>query len=214
MKKRNKKNRSKDKQTQSKKREVRVKSPEDRFLWKLVGVALLAFSAFVATALASYDWRSVASLNPKPTETTNLVGVIGNAFAYGVFLSFGFAGWCIPVASFLGSLKLLQPIPKEIEEIPNGRVCVRICGLVLMALAVSGLFQLTGHWQWVRELVAYTYWEPCRWDGWVLVHDLRTRKGRGSFWRNISNARRSRCRRLHGGRDQDRAFVVCRACGI
>lgn len=85
MKKRNKKNRSKDKQTQSKKREVRVKSPEDRFLWKLVGVALLAFSAFVATALASYDWRSVASLNPKPTETTNLVGVIGNAFAYGVF---------------------------------------------------------------------------------------------------------------------------------
>ena len=157
MKKRNKKNRSKDKQTQSKKREVRVKSPEDRFLWKLVGVALLAFSAFVATALASYDWRSVAALNPKPTETTNLVGVIGNAFAYGVFLSFGFAGWCIPVASFLGSLKLLQPIPKEIEEIPNGRVCVRIGGLVLMVLAVTGLFQFTGHWQWVRELVAYTH---------------------------------------------------------
>ena len=157
MKKRNKKNRSKEKQTQSKKREVRVKSPEDRFLWKLVGVALLAFSAFVTTALASYDWRSVAALNPKPTETTNLVGVIGNAFAYGVFLSFGFAGWCIPVASFLGSLKLLQPIPKEIEEIPNGRVCVRIGGLVLMVLAVTGLFQFTGHWQWVRELVAYTH---------------------------------------------------------
>ena len=155
MKRRNK--RRKDKRVQAKKRDVRIKTQEDRLLWKLVGVALLAFAAFLGAALATYDWQSVAALNPKPTVTTNLVGVIGNGIAYGVFKAFGFAAWCIPFAAIMGALKLLQPIPKEVEEVPNVRVCVRIAGLVLMAIAVTGLFQLAGHWHWVRQLAAYTH---------------------------------------------------------
>ena len=155
MKRRNK--RKQEKRVQAKKRDVRLRTQEDRLLWKLVGVALLAFAAFLGMALATYDWQSVAALNPKPTVTTNLVGVIGNGFAYGVFKAFGFAAWCIPFAAIFGALKLLQPIPKEVEEVPNVRVCVRIAGLVLMALAVTGLFQLAGHWQWVRQLAAYTH---------------------------------------------------------
>ena len=157
MKRKRRKGQKKVSRIQQKKRDVRIKTQEDRLLWKLVGVALLAFAAFVGAALASYDWQSVAALNPEPTVTTNLVGVIGNGFAYGVFKVFGFAAWCIPFAAILGALKLLQPIPKEVEEIPNIRVCVRITGLALMALAVTGLFQLAGHWQWVRQLAAYTH---------------------------------------------------------
>ena len=70
---------------QPRKKNMRIKTQEDMLLWKLVGIALLAFATFVGAALASYDWQSVAALNPEPTVTTNLVRVIGNWFAYGVF---------------------------------------------------------------------------------------------------------------------------------
>jgi len=43
------------------KQDVRIKTPEDGLPWKLVGVALMAFAAFLAVALASYDWQAAAA---------------------------------------------------------------------------------------------------------------------------------------------------------
>ena len=59
------------------KKDVNIKTPEDRLLWKLVGVALMALAAFFAVALASYDWRAAMSEVPAAANG-NLVGVVGN----------------------------------------------------------------------------------------------------------------------------------------
>ena len=137
-------------------RDVKVKTPEDRFLWKLVGVALVAVAAFLAVALATYDWQA-ATANVPHVVNGNLVGVVGNAFAHGCYMAFGFAAWCIPFALLIGALKVFAPVSKEVEEIPNGRIVLRIAGLALMAVAVTGLFQLAGKWNWVHDLAVCTH---------------------------------------------------------
>ncbi len=133
-----------------------LKTPEDRFLWKLVGVALLAVAVFFAVALVSYDWQAASSRVPAAANG-NLFGVVGNALAHGSYLAFGFAAWCLPVAMLVGALKVLAPVPKEVEKVPNGRIVLRIAGLMLMALSITGLFQLAGKWEWVREAVSYAH---------------------------------------------------------
>ena len=135
------------------KKDVKIKTPEDRLLWKLIGVALMALAAFFAVALASYDWRAAISEVPAAANG-NLVGVVGNTFAHWGYIAFGFAAWCIPFALLIGSLKVLAPFPKDAEEIPNRRIVLRIVGLCLMALAITGLSQLAGKWGWVRQLAA------------------------------------------------------------
>ena len=141
------------KRERSQKRDVKLKTPEDRLLWKLVGVALLVLAVFLALALVSYDWQA-AEAGASSAANGNLVGVVGNAFAHGCYWLFGFAAWCIPVALIIGALKVLAPVPKEVEEIPNSRIVLRIIGLCLLALAVAGLFQLAGRWGWVRDFVS------------------------------------------------------------
>lgn len=61
----------------ARKQNVRVKSAEDRLLWKLVGVLLLAFAGFAAVALGSFNWECVGALTKHVQPQTNLVGVIG-----------------------------------------------------------------------------------------------------------------------------------------
>ena len=102
------------------KKDVKIKTPEDRLLWKLVGVALMALAAFFAVALASYDWRA-ATAEVSNAANGNLVGVVGNTFAHCGYIAFGFAAWCIPFALLIGSLKVLAPFPKDKEEIPNNK---------------------------------------------------------------------------------------------
>ena len=136
------------------KRNVKVKTVEDRLCWKLVGVAMLALAALSAAALVSFNWECVAALTKTVKPQTNLIGAFGNGFAYCGYAVFGLAIWCLPFALIIGGLKLLQPIPKDVEEIPNWRVWVRIAGLVLMVLVVTGLFQLAGKWDWVRQILA------------------------------------------------------------
>ena len=148
------KSRKPNKPNSVKKQNVRVKTVEDRLCWKLVGVACLALSVFVAAALATFNWECVPSLCRHVKAQTNLIGVCGNTFAYCGFVAFGLAIWCLPVALVIGGIKMLEPISKEVEEIPNRRVCVRVLGLTLMTLVISGLFQLAGRWEWVQQLMA------------------------------------------------------------
>ena len=134
-------------------RDVKIKSPEDRLFWKLAAVVLIAFSAFAAVSLASFDWQSVAALCENPSPTENLMGVAGNMFAYAGYKMFGLAIWFLPLAMFLGGLKMFEPIPDDVDEIPNRNVAFRICGWALAAVVVSGMFQLAGKWSWVRDVL-------------------------------------------------------------
>ena len=132
-----------------------LKTPEDRLFWKLVGVAIVALAAFLAIALATYDWQAV--VNKASLENGNLVGVVGNVFAHGCYNAFGLAAWCIPIALLVGALKMFAPVPKEVEEIPNKRIVLRVAGLILMGLAVTGLAQLSGRWGWVRDAMTWLH---------------------------------------------------------
>ena len=137
-----------------KRQNVKVKTPEDRLYWKLVGVGMIALSVFSALALATFDWECVSSLTENVKPQTNLIGSIGNWLAYYGYVSFGLAVWCFPFALLVGGLKMLEPIPKEVDEIPNRKVWIRIAGLALMMLAVTGIVQLTGKWGWVQEIMS------------------------------------------------------------
>ena len=46
----------------AKKRNVKVKSLEDRLYWKLAGVGMIAFALFSAVALTTFNWECVSSL--------------------------------------------------------------------------------------------------------------------------------------------------------
>ena len=143
--------------TTAKKRDVSIKTPEEKLLWKLVGVAFLVFAAILAAALASYDWRSIEAASRSSGATGNLVGVAGNTFALWSYLAFGLAAWCIPLAVAVGALKILAPFPQDVEKISTRRIVTRILGLCLMALAVTGLFQLAGKWGWVQALTSFMH---------------------------------------------------------
>ncbi|MBP3404600.1 MAG: DNA translocase FtsK 4TM domain-containing protein [Kiritimatiellae bacterium] len=137
-----------------KRQNVKVKSPEDRLYWKLSGVGMIALSVFLALALATFDWECVSSLTENVKPQTNLIGSIGNWLAYCGYVSFGLAVWCFPFALLVGGLKMLEPIPKEVDEIPNRKVWIRIAGLALMMLAVTGIVQLAGKWGWVQDIMS------------------------------------------------------------
>ena len=140
-----------------KKQNVRVKTVEDRLFWKIVGIGMLALAAFSVAALASFDWECVAALTDKVKPQTNLVGVVGNTFAYCGYAAFGLAVWCLPFVFVVGGLKMLEPVPKEVDEIPNRRIWVRVLGLIFMLLVITGLFQLSGRWTWVQQLLAMAH---------------------------------------------------------
>lgn len=122
-----------------------MKTPEERYYWKFVGVLLLAAAAFFSVALATFQAGDVSA---------NLIGVCGHMVAHGGYWAFGLAIWCLPLALVIGGIKLLEPIPDDVEEISNGRIVVRVLGHLLMVVVVTGLFQLTGRWDWVQRLLS------------------------------------------------------------
>ena len=55
----------------------------------------------------TYDWRAVAALRVPPMPSTNWVGALGDAFAYGGYQTIGLAVWIIPVACVILGLCLV-----------------------------------------------------------------------------------------------------------
>ena len=133
--------------------EVKIQTYRERILWKLFGAVLFTLSALSAVSLVSYDWWAVESNLPSVTNC-NFLGVVGNAFAHGCYLLFGYAAWYIPFALLIGAFKAFALGPAEVEEIPNRRIALRIGGFFLIALVVTGFFQLAGKKDWVRNLMA------------------------------------------------------------
>ena len=107
--------------------EVKIQTYRERILRKLFGAGLFTLSALSAVSLASYDWWAVESNLPSVTNC-NFLGVVGNAFAHGCYLLFGYAAWYIPLALLIGAFKAFALGPAEVEEIPNRRIALRIVG--------------------------------------------------------------------------------------
>lgn len=81
---------------------------ESRTRRKLIGFFLFPIALFPFLALVSYRWQTIEALHVPPEKSTNLIGVIGDAFAYGGYQLIGLAIWAVaPLTLFLGLLLVL-----------------------------------------------------------------------------------------------------------
>ena len=99
------------------------------FAWLLVPLAL-----FPLVALLTYDWRSMPALNVPPTPSANLIGALGDTFAYWGYAIFGLAVWVVPVVCVVAAV--CRARGKRF-----GSFLVRIGWLFTFLVSVSSILQ-------------------------------------------------------------------------
>ncbi len=103
---------------------------------RLIGFFLFPIALFPMLALVSYRWQAIEALNVPPEETSNLIGVVGDAFAYCGYQLIGLATWAVPpLTLFLGLLLVLG------RSFKPGR---RFLAFLLFLFATTCLLQLLG----------------------------------------------------------------------
>ena len=101
---------------------------------KLLGFFLFPIALFPLLALVSYRWQAMAALNIPPEASSNLIGVVGDTFAYYGYLLIGLAVWAVPpLTLFLGLLLVLG------KSFRPGR---RFLAFLLFLFATTCLLQL------------------------------------------------------------------------
>ena len=101
---------------------------------KLLGFFLFPIALFPLLALVSYRWQAMATLNIPPEASSNLIGVVGDTFAYYGYLLIGLAVWAVPpLTLFLGLLLVLG------KSFRPGR---RFLAFLLFLFATTCLLQL------------------------------------------------------------------------
>ena len=109
---------------------------EQRNRRRLIGFFLFPIALFPMLALVSYRWQAIEALNVPPEETSNLIGVVGDAFAYCGYQLIGLATWAVPpLTLFLGLLLVLG------RSFKPGR---RFLAFLLFLFATTCLLQLLG----------------------------------------------------------------------
>lgn len=84
-------------------------NPTEQTLFrKIIGICLLPLATFPFLALISYDWRGVSKLCIPCRETSqNLIGPLGDAFAYYGYTLVGLAVWTFPIICIILGLRLV-----------------------------------------------------------------------------------------------------------
>ena len=109
---------------------------ESRTRRKLIGFFLFPIALFPFLALVSYRWQAMTELHVPPENTSNLIGVIGDAFAYNGYRLIGLATWAVaPLTLFLGLLLVLGK---------TFRPSRRFLAFLLFMFATTCLLQLLG----------------------------------------------------------------------
>ena len=109
---------------------------ENRVRRKLIGFFLFPIALFPFLALISYRWQAMEALNIPPEETSNLIGVIGDTFAYIGYQVIGLAIWAVaPLTLFLGLLLVMGKAFRPSR---------RFLSFLLFMFATTCLLQLLG----------------------------------------------------------------------
>ena len=75
---------------------------------RVIGFLMLPLALFPLLALCTYNWRSVSDLCiPAEAPTSNLVGAIGDWFAYNGYQLLGLGIWSVPLVCVYASLRLV-----------------------------------------------------------------------------------------------------------
>ncbi|MBR1589049.1 MAG: DNA translocase FtsK [Kiritimatiellae bacterium] len=112
---------------------------------RLIGFFMFPIALFPLLALVSYNWRCVAALRTPPLPTENLIGVVGDWFAYNGYQILGLGVWAVPlICAFCGFRLVLG------RSFHPGR---RTLGVALFVLAVTCLLQLLGMGSTIHPLL-------------------------------------------------------------
>ena len=113
-----------------------VNEHESKTRRKLIGFFLFPIALFPFLALISYRWQAIETLHIPPEPSANLIGVIGDAFAYNGYALIGLATWAVaPLTLFLGFLLVLGK---------TFRPSRRFLAFLLFMFATTCLLQLLG----------------------------------------------------------------------
>ena len=102
----------------------------------LLGFFLFPIALFPLLSLMSYRWQAIPTLNIPPETSTNLIGVVGDTFAYYGYLLIGLAIWVVPPLTIL--LGLLLVLGRSF------RPGFRFLALAVFLFATTCLLQLLG----------------------------------------------------------------------
>lgn len=116
---------------------------------KIIGFFLFPFALFPMLALISYDWHSVANLCIPPIRpSANLIGPLGDAFAYYGYQAVGLAIWAIPVWCILLGIRLIISPEKK-----SSRRAALIIWSTIAFISLTCLLQLTGSSSLIHSLL-------------------------------------------------------------
>ena len=112
--------------------------PEASIRRRLIGFFMFPIAFFPFFALFTYNWRDVPELCMPPSEaTSNLIGAVGNYFAYVGYQLVGLGIWSVPPVCVFAGLRLAFG-----KSFHPGR---RTLGVSLFVFAATCLLQLMGH---------------------------------------------------------------------
>ncbi len=105
---------------------------------RLIGFFMFPIAFFPFIALFTYNWHDVAALCiPPGSPTSNLIGEVGNTFAYLGYQFIGLGIWSVPPICVFAGLRLAFG-----RTFHPGR---RTLGVALFVFAATCLLQLIGH---------------------------------------------------------------------
>ena len=113
-----------------------ISENESKTRRRLIGFFLFPIALFPFLALVSYRWQAMETLCVPPEPSSNLIGVIGDVFAYNGYQLIGLATWAVaPLTLCLGLLLVLG------KTFRPGR---RFLSFLLFMFATTCLLQLLG----------------------------------------------------------------------
>ena len=113
-----------------------ISENESKTRRRLIGFFLFPIALVPFLALVSYRWQAMETLCVPPEPSSNLIGVIGDVFAYNGYQLIGLATWAVaPLTLCLGLLLVLG------KTFRPGR---RFLSFLLFMFATTCLLQLLG----------------------------------------------------------------------
>ncbi|HEY7518620.1 MAG TPA: DNA translocase FtsK [Methylomirabilota bacterium] len=150
-------------------RRLRRGTQPRRWVREVQGITAVAIAAFLCVALAVFD-PAVA-----PSHQAALVGPVGIWVAWGLFRSFGYAGFLFPLmAAVWGLSAFVRPLSR--------RGWVPIGGLVLLLLTATGLLHHATDVFAAARLTRGGMVQAGGFIGWTIGASLHTTIGNAGAW--------------------------------
>lgn len=125
---------------------IDIYESDSRIRRRMVGFFVLLTAIFPILALVTYNWRDMPQLCLPPlSPAENLVGPLGDHFAYHGYMLVGLAIWIVPLLWIIEGLVLMCG-----KSFHPGR---RMVALLLFTISLTCLLQLTGRMSIVASIL-------------------------------------------------------------